>query len=66
MPPPFTARLLPCLLGLVLLGLPSSRAQGTVPAGTERASQVARCLKLRRDAPPWRPRWPNRCCARPT
>ena len=38
MPPPFTARLLPCLLGLVLLGLPSSRAQGTVPAGTERAS----------------------------
>ena len=52
MPTPFAARLLPCLLGLVLLGLPSSRAQGTVPAGTERASQVARCLKLRRDAPP--------------
>ncbi|HMM24549.1 MAG TPA: hypothetical protein PKA36_07055, partial [Pseudoxanthomonas mexicana] len=43
---------MPTLLGLVLLGLPSSRAQGTVPAGTERASQVARCLKLRRDAPP--------------
>ena len=52
MPTPFAARLLPCLLGLVLLGLPSSRAQGTVPAGTERASQVARCLKLRRDTPP--------------
>lgn len=34
MPTPFAARLLPCLLGLVLLGLPSSRAQGTVPAGT--------------------------------
>jgi diguanylate cyclase (GGDEF)-like protein len=53
MPSPFAARMLPCLLCLaLLLGLASPRAQGTVPAGTERASQVARCLKLRRDAPP--------------
>ncbi|WP_334179416.1 diguanylate cyclase [Pseudoxanthomonas sp.] len=45
--------LLTCLLGLaLLLGLPSSRAQGTQPVAQDRASQVTRCLQLRRDAPP--------------
>lgn len=44
--------LLPWLLGLaLLLSLPSSRAQGTPPA-PDRASEVKRCLQLRRDAPP--------------
>ncbi|MBA3930752.1 MAG: hypothetical protein C0521_14300, partial [Xanthomonas sp.] len=41
------------LLGLVLLlGLPSSHAQGTQPVIDQRASEVKRCLQLRRDAPP--------------
>jgi diguanylate cyclase (GGDEF)-like protein len=47
------APLLPWLLGLaLLLGLPSSRAQGTQPAMQDRAGEVKRCLQLRRDAPP--------------
>ena len=48
------ASLMPCLLGLaLLLGPPSSRAQGTPPpASHDRAGDVKRCLQLRRDAPP--------------
>lgn len=50
---PLPVPLLPCLLGLVLLlGLPSSRAQGTQPVVDRRADEVKRCLQLRRDAPP--------------
>lgn len=49
LPAPF----LPFLLGLaLLLSLPSSRAQDVQPVAQDRASQVTRCLQLRRDAPP--------------